>query len=403
MAAATASPTTLQVDVAIFGGGIAGLWLLGRLRQAGYRAILLESNGLGGVQTLASQGIIHGGTKYALTGKLTGSSQAIKAMPGIWRDCLAGHGEIDLRHVRALSDHQFLWSTAKLVSRMAGFFAGKVMESRVREVKGTDRPEAFQNPAFRGAVYRLDEPVLDVASLVGELSRQFGDAAYAVTWPDGLQFEHARLIRILGDDGVWRTLETRQTVFAAGAGNEPLLQRLGREGPAMQKRPLHMVMLKGALPPLYAHCLGASANPRLTVTSYPLGDGEILWYLGGDVAEQGVGRSRDEQVTAAKHELGRLLPWVDLNSVDWGTLEVDRAEPRQPDGRRPDCSFMEDSDGLAVVWPTKLAFAPRLAGEIMTLLSGRGVQPASEHSPLSLGLAPAQLAQPPWEKEQLWI
>ncbi|MCU7828334.1 MAG: FAD-dependent oxidoreductase [Candidatus Thiodiazotropha sp. (ex Myrtea sp. 'scaly one' KF741663)] len=403
MGSVSASPVSTQVDVAIFGGGIAGLWLLARLRQAGYSAILLEPNGLGGVQTLASQGIIHGGTKYALTGKLTGSSQAIKAMPGIWRDCLAGEGELDLSRVRTLSDHQFLWSTSGLISRMAGFFAGKVMESRVREVKENDRPAAFRNPGFKGTVYRLDEPVLDVASLVSELSRQFGDSAYKLNWPDGLRFDHARRFSLLGPDGAWQTLETKQTVFTAGAGNEALLKCLGRDKPTMQKRPLQMVMLKGDLPPLYAHCLGASANPRLTVTSYPLAGDKTLWYLGGDVAEQGVGRNQEEQIAAAKRELNQLLPWVDLQKVAWGTLNVDRAEPRQSDGQRPESSFLQAHDGLIVAWPTKLAFAPRLAEQVIAGLSEAGIPPTSESTNVSLSIALAQAAIPPWEKEHLWI
>ena len=46
-----------------------------------------------------------------------------------------------------------------------------------------------------------------------------------------------------------------------------------RYAPAMQQRPLHMLMVRGRLPRLYAHCLGASANPRLTVTSSAGDDG----------------------------------------------------------------------------------------------------------------------------------
>ncbi|MBT8429591.1 MAG: FAD-dependent oxidoreductase, partial [Gammaproteobacteria bacterium] len=67
-----------KLDIAIFGGGIAGLWTLARLRQAGYRVALFERLAIGGIQSIASQGIIHGGTKYALTGKLTGSAMAIR-------------------------------------------------------------------------------------------------------------------------------------------------------------------------------------------------------------------------------------------------------------------------------------------------------------------------------------
>ena len=55
--------STVTTDIVIFGGGIAGLWLLNRLQQQGLDVILLESAGLGGGQSLASQGIIHGGLK----------------------------------------------------------------------------------------------------------------------------------------------------------------------------------------------------------------------------------------------------------------------------------------------------------------------------------------------------
>ena len=94
----------VDVDVLIFGGGIAGLWTLARLQQAGYKAVLLESQALGVGQTRYAQGIIHGGTKYALTGKLTASSEAVADMPSRWRACYEGHGEIDLTAAELLSD-----------------------------------------------------------------------------------------------------------------------------------------------------------------------------------------------------------------------------------------------------------------------------------------------------------
>ena len=43
--------TEVTVDVLIIGGGIAGLWTLARLQQAGYKAVLLESHSLGHGQT----------------------------------------------------------------------------------------------------------------------------------------------------------------------------------------------------------------------------------------------------------------------------------------------------------------------------------------------------------------
>jgi glycerol-3-phosphate dehydrogenase len=75
---------TAEADVVIFGGGIAGLWILNRLRQAGLSAILFESGALGGGQTHKSQGIIHGGLKYALQGVLTQDAAAMSDMPTLF-------------------------------------------------------------------------------------------------------------------------------------------------------------------------------------------------------------------------------------------------------------------------------------------------------------------------------
>ena len=103
-----------STDIVVFGGGVAGLWLLNRLRNEGYGVILLESNTLGCGQTVASQGIIHGGLKYAMTGSLTGASNVIADMPARWRNSLQGSIEetfdIDLSNVRVTSDHYYMWS-----------------------------------------------------------------------------------------------------------------------------------------------------------------------------------------------------------------------------------------------------------------------------------------------------
>ena len=125
------------LDVIVLGAGIAGLWLLTRLRAAGYAAALIETDRIGAGQTRCAQGIIHGGTKYALTGKIGGASETIAAMPAFWRACLAGEGEVDLRGVHVLSDHQYLWSTGAITSRMSAFFASHAMRSRTAALAGT--------------------------------------------------------------------------------------------------------------------------------------------------------------------------------------------------------------------------------------------------------------------------
>ena len=74
-------PSVISTDVLIVGAGVAGLWLNARLRGQGFSTVLVESASLGGGQSVKSQGIIHGGAKYALHGALTGASEAIADMP----------------------------------------------------------------------------------------------------------------------------------------------------------------------------------------------------------------------------------------------------------------------------------------------------------------------------------
>src|SRR3954471_13608154 len=96
-------------EVVIFGGGIAGLWILDELRRAGIDAIVLEKRALGDGQTVASQGIIHGGLKYMFDGNVTAPVRAIAEMPVIWRECLAGKREPDLSGTTVRSDCCWLW------------------------------------------------------------------------------------------------------------------------------------------------------------------------------------------------------------------------------------------------------------------------------------------------------
>jgi len=403
----SSSQPTTTVDVAIFGGGVAGLWLLARLRNAGYQAVLFEADRLGAGQTRYAQGIIHGGTKYALTGKLTGSSEAIAEMPALWRRCLAGEGELDLSAVKLLSPNQFMWSTESLTSRMAGFFASKLMRSRTRTVEGDERPEVFRNSAFKGHVYRLEEPVIDTASLVQALAEPHREAIFKLPAMEDMQLKRSDIGWQLGlaEGEQTLTIDARRLVFAAGKGNASLLEKCGRTAPAMQLRPLNMVMLRGSreqpLPgELYAHCLGPSSNPRITITTHYDSEGRTVWYLGGQIAEEGVGREHAAQIAAAKKELHDLFPWLDTSAANWGTLPIDRAEPRMADGSRPDNVFADEQDGIITAWPTKLALSPRLASAILEKIQQGGI-PQSGSGTLPHWAHP-EYAPLPWQEEERW-
>ena len=387
------SQQSLSTDILIVGGGVAGLWLNARLRQAGYTSLLVESASLGGGQSMKSQGIIHGGAKYALHGALTGASEAIADMPRRWREALAGNGELDLSGVRLLSDAHYLWSPGTLAGNLTSFFASKAVRSRVDQVKGDDLPPALRNPRFKGKVYRLTELVLDVPSLVERLAELCGDSLLAAQQIEPLR-EGGELVGLCVDG---RQIRAQRIVLSAGAGTADLLAALGIQQPAMQRRPLHMVMVKGpTLLPLYAHCLGGGPKPRVTVTTHPAADGQWVWYLGGDLAEaDGVARDEAAQIRAAQKELGELLPWIDLSSAHWATLRVDRAEPAQSGLVRPDNAFLAEQGRLLVGWPTKLALAPDLADRVLASLARGDVQPGS-YPPLP-ALPRPPLGKPVWD------
>ena len=367
--------SVISTDVLIVGAGVAGLWLNARLRRQGFSTVLVENHSLGGAQTLKSQGIIHGGAKYALHGALTGASEAIADMPRRWREALAGDGELDLSGVRLLSEAHYLWSPGTLAGNLTSFFASKAVRGRVDQVKGDQLPPALQNPRFKGKVYRLAELVVDVPSLVERLAELAGDSLLAGQKVEPL-FENERLIG-LRVDGL--DILAQRIVLSAGQGNAELLASLEINVPAQQLRPLHMVMVKGpSLKPLYAHCLGGGPKPRITVTTHPAANGEWVWYVGGDIAEaEGVARTPDEQIAAAKKELASLLPWVDLSQAQWATLRVDRAEPAQSGLVRPDNAFLADTGRLLVGWPTKLALAPDFSDRVIHALEQDGIKPGN--------------------------
>ena len=387
-------PSVISTDVLIVGAGVAGLWLNARLRRQGFSTILVENQSLGGAQTVKSQGIIHGGAKYALHGALTGASEAIADMPRRWREALAGDGELDLSGVRLLSDAHYLWSPGTLAGNLTSFFASKAVRGRVDQVKGDQLPPALQDPRFKGKVYRLAELVVDVPSLIARLAELAGDGLLAGQHIEPL-FENQELIGLRVDG---RDIHAQRIVLSAGAGNAELLASAGISVPAQQLRPLHMVLVKGpSLKPLYAHCLGGGPKPRITVTTHPAANGEWVWYLGGDIAEaDGVAREPAEQIAVAQKELANLLPWVDLSQAQWATLRVNRAEPAQSGLVRPDNAFLADQGRLLVGWPTKLALAPDFADRVISALEQDAIKPSNPPALPEFPRPP--LGQTAWEQ-----
>lgn len=404
MPAPADNPHIINLDLAIIGGGIAGLWLLNRAQSVGYQCALFEHKALGSDQTIASQGMIHGGMKYTLNGALSGASEAIAGMPDYWRACLNGRGDLDLRDTQLLSDHFYLWSGESASSRLATFLASKLIRGRVDPVERNQYPELLRNKAFRGSLYRIGDLVLDVPSLLRNLSEAVSEQLFRIDWAQAqLQLSEGQVELFIRQNGANLLIRAQRFIFSAGKGSAEMLSRLGLTNPEMQLRPLHQVMVKHNFPAgFYGHCLGADTTPRLTISSHSTTDGKQVWYLGGSLAEKGIEQSDTEVIAAAQQELTALMPWLDLTGAEWASLPVARAEQRQGSFARPDNAFLGCAEGatnLLVAWPTKLTLVPNLAQQLFTQLTQDQIKPTAS-GPLDLlrqYLPAPEIAPTPWD------
>lgn len=387
----------VDLDVAVIGGGIAGLWLLNRLRSLGYDAVLFEKNFLGQGQTIASQGIIHSGLKYAFDGVDRPQTETLSSMPRIWMDCIAGRGEVDLRGTEVLAEHQLLFTQGGMLNRLAGAFATKALRSEVGAVERGDRPPIFQTPEFHGQVYRLQEPVLAAKSVVDALRRQ-GEGFVHRASISRLRSSEDGATELVFEDG--SSIRPRACIVTSGEGNEWFAEQLGLEkSKVTQRRPLRMFLARGISHKLFAHCLVPEPKPRVTITSHDFA-GENVWYLGGNIAEKAVGMQHDQAVRWADAEMKELFPWLDWKQVRWAVHDVNRAEP-QASKLLPGGPTLTTVGNVALAWPTKLALAPSLTLQALRWLEQLNVTPSRRETKLSWPAAEA--AKYPWEEAKQWI
>src|SRR5690606_30831435 len=192
---------TADLVVRVVGGCMAGLWLLNRLVDEGYSAALIEKDDLGGGQTVHSQGIIHGGTKYNLRGRTNGTADALAAMPATWRSCLEGVGTINLSNVPVVSEETYLWSDGSLSSRLSSFFASRTLRSQVTSLSPDERPPVFRG-STPGPVYMLNECVVDVRALVDALARAHAERIFKLDAADATISDGGELVWYRDDSEV---------------------------------------------------------------------------------------------------------------------------------------------------------------------------------------------------------
>jgi hypothetical protein len=136
----------------------------------------------------------------------------------------------------------------------------------------------------------------------------------------------------------------------------------------------------------------------VTVTSHLGPSGELVWYLGGAMAEQGAAMDEMPVLQHAKRELQQIFPALSWDDMEWATWYGDRAEPFDAKGTLPPGPHVEQQERTIIGWPTKLTFAPALADRLRDLLRKSSAQrsPRSEPPPLPV----AEIGRYPWETAQ---
>lgn len=372
----------MDVDVAVVGAGISGLWLANLLDRRGLSVAICTADGIGGTQTIAAQGIVHSGLKYAL-GKSAGqAAKALATMPARWRTCLAGEGEVDLRGAKVLAEHMHL-HVATPNAQLRALFAKGLTAVRAAPLDANDGA-LFR----RGSLLALDDFVLDVPALIRRLATPVQERFVALRLTPRMLVPAAAGIGGIrcGD----QEIRASAFLFAAGAGNETLGAAAGFEDAKMRRRPLHQVVVTLPQPVrLFAHCLSATfgVEPDMTITSH----GEVL-YIGGRVASDPA-LSDAQRIAAVRRDLSANLSGIDWTGAEFGIHRVARAEPARRGLWDTGDVFAERHGNCVLCWPVKLSLAPRLGDVVLSLLAN--VKPRSSTWQGNSGCRPPY-AEPPY-------
>jgi 2-polyprenyl-6-methoxyphenol hydroxylase-like FAD-dependent oxidoreductase len=390
----------IRVDSIIFGGGVSGLWTFNVLKAMGLKVILVETQKMGFDQTITCQGILHGGIKYSLAGKLTKSAINIREMPDIWKQHIAGEKIPNLSKLQIRSEYCYLWGKSLwLLGSLIG------LSVRPKKIKVTDYPKILSG--YKGDVYKLPEQIISPASLLNILSSQAANDAIQTT-ADTIEFKtdgKAVISEIrLRHPATRKTVvfQPKNVILCAGAGNGLLRRKIGFEHELMQRRPLRMVLLKGKNLPFFNGHYVEGTLPTVTITSAKKEDGNVIWALGGRLAEDGVSWSDEKMIQQTGTLLQKVFPNKRFETISMAVFSVDRAEADTNHCNKPDDVFVEKEGNVVTAWPTKLVLAPRLADRIADL-----IQKSGRKDPINSSDTPGEwqkpvVAQEPWETVETW-
>lgn len=382
----------LDYDAIILGGGIAGLMTLETLHGNGCKALLIERDALGTGQTIWSQGIIHGGLKYALGGQASAASKAIRDMPERWQQMLQGKTEPDLSNIQMRSHTCMIWADGSTRS-LAGLLGARLaLRTAPSLCPPKSRPAGLQK--LSGRVLQVAEPVMEPQSLLQALGNRH--ACRMIRGDTSRIHQHEDRVSLHVDTGTSSIdLDAGHLIITAGSGSADLASNFSSQNIRVQQRPLRMVLAKGNLPILNGHCIRGT-SPWLTITTVAQSS-PTVWQIGGQVAESGCTCTTEETIKLAVNAVSLALPHLDFQDVMWTTYDAPRTELATDDGGRPDLPGIAIDGRIRWGWPTKLALAPLLADQLSAEVTPQ------ECNDDILNLPRPDVATPPWEEDRSWI
>jgi len=383
----------LDVDVLIIGGGIMGLWLAKELDDKGYRFALLERKELGGEQTCHSHVYIHQG--YIYNEHEIELAAKLKSVTERWQAWLQKRSHL----TRSKVSYFGFRDEVEFVAKRA-IWENPLLGLSFKQVPTPSWPAALAASANRSTAVRIlvttPERCLDGNLLMKELqSDAVRDCTFRIDSVDQIRMDSDRVDTVARGSGD-RALRVRSSflVFAAGAGNLPLLEKefpetVTRNEKLQQIRKAHMLVIRGAkqdLPPLNG--VFRSFN-GLFIVSRELSD-ENVWLVSdnrGPLIETAGDWSKYDGrwwVPSVIAHLQELSPAVfdRANRLRWGIYEAPKAEGSArgilPEGER----IIPVNEHAWAVWPTKLTLAPRASDTLRAKMKLDGAS-AQKNAPMN--------------------
>ncbi len=360
-----------DTETVVVGGGIAGFFALDRLRTGGHQAHLIGCPRPRMDQTQWSQGILHSGWKYHRD-----DPRPFPELAETWQKMFEGNAQPELPREAIRTSNLLVWGDVDADPSLG--------------------PEMMDTPDCLGdhQVHHLGETIIDPRIVLNHLRQKHHTCCH-----HGL----VKASRVAGGfeiltDG--NCILTKHLVLAAGAGNEALGMMLGRPPGFMQRRPLRMFLIRGALPEIYGHAM-RKKEVALTVHTIPGSHNECTWIIGGALAENAAELHADEAEHRLRNALMVFLPGGLPTGCCWSSYRIDRAERATTDGHRPDDVCVEMVHGVHYVWPTKLVLAPRAAEILFDMLPRPSRQVGENHRAVWKSLPDLGATQDPVQNDEL--